>query len=113
MKAEKGKKAGIRGGKAALERLKQSHPHLYRAVKNPTPRARLGANVTTLRMKKGLTRQQLAAKARIGHHALRRIEEAHPDSNPTAKALEKLASALGVDILDLYRFINQAETLIR
>lgn len=100
-------------GKASMAHLKKHHPHLYRALKDPTPKARLGANVTALRLKKGMTREQLAAKAEMAHHELQKIEEAHPASNPTVKAVEKLASALGVDILDLYRFIDQVETLIR
>ena len=100
-------------GRAALERIKKYHPHLYRALKNPTPKARLGANVTALRLKKGMTREQLASRAKMGRHALRKIEEAHPTSNPTVQVVEKLASALGVDILDLYRFIEQVETMVR
>lgn len=100
-------------GRAVLARLKKHHPHLYKALRNPTPRARLGANVTALRLKKGMTREQLAAKVRIPHPMLRKIEEAHPASNPTVQAVEKLAAALGVDILDLYRFIGSVETLVR
>ena len=36
-----------------------------------------------------------------------------PSSNPASSVIEDLASALGVDILDLYRLVNQAETIIR
>ena len=96
-----------------LEHIKETHPHLYRAVKNPTPTARLGANVTTLRLKKGMTREQLAAKVKIGHHALRKIEESHPSSNPRLHVIERLAKVLKVDVLDLYRFINLAESVVR
>lgn len=110
-KRKKSKRAN--SGKAALVHLKTHHPHLYRALKNPTPKARLGANVTILRMKKGMTQKQLAAKAKMPHPALKKIEEAHPSSNPTLQAVEKLARVLGVDILDLYRFIGSVETVIR
>lgn len=109
----KGKTRKAKMSGAAMAHLKKHHPHLYRALKDPTPKARLGANVTALRLKKGMTREQLAAKAKMAHHELKKIEEAHPASNPTVKAVEKLASALGVDILDLYRFIDQVETLVR
>ena len=96
-----------------LERLKKHHPHLYHALKNPTPKARLRANVVDLRLKKGLSRQELAKKAKVGFRTLQRIEQAHPASNPTVQVVEGLARALGVDIIDLYRLVNQAETLIR
>jgi transcriptional regulator with XRE-family HTH domain len=96
-----------------LEHIKESHPHLYRAVKNPTAKARLGANVTTFRLKKGMTREQLAARVKIGHHALRKIEEAHPSSNPRLHVIESLAKVLKVDVLDLYRFIDLAESVVR
>jgi ribosome-binding protein aMBF1 (putative translation factor) len=102
-----------KAGKAVLAHLKKHQPHLYRALKNPTPKARLGANVTDLRLKKGMTREQLAAKAKMPHHALKKIEEAHPTFNPTVKVVERLAAALGVDILDLYRFIGSVETVVR
>jgi len=103
----------VKPSPAAMAQLKKHHPHLYRALKNPTPGSRLGANVTALRLKKKMTREQLAAKAKIPHPVLRKIEEAHPASNPTVQVVEKLAAALGVDILDLYRFIDSVETIIR
>lgn len=107
------KKKPVKPSKTALAHLKEHHPHVYRAVKNPTPQARLGANITVLRLKKGMTREQLAAKAKLTHHALQKIEEAHPSSNPTVRVVENLARALGVDVLDLYQVIRQVESLIR
>jgi ribosome-binding protein aMBF1 (putative translation factor) len=110
-KRKKGPKGKVGG--AALAHVKKHHPYLYRALRNPTPKHRLGANVTAYRLKKGLTPEQLAFKAKIGTHILRKIEEAHPSSNPSTEVLEKLAKVLGVDILDLFRFITLAETVIR
>ncbi len=66
-----------------------------------------------LRLKKGLNHEQLAARVGIGAGALRKIEEAHPSSNPSMQVLERVSKALGVDILDLFSFINLAETVVR
>lgn len=99
--------------KAVLDRWKKRHPHLYKAAMNPTAKHRLGANVTAFRLKKGMTQKALAAKARVPHPILKKIEESHPKSNPTQSVIEKIALALHVDVIDFYRFIGQSETLIR
>ena len=99
--------------KATLASWKKHHPHLYKAAKSPTPKHRLGANVTTLRLKKGMTQKALAAKAKVPHPVLKKIEEAHPRSNPTQSVIEKIALALRVDVIDLFRFIEQSETIVR
>ena len=113
MEPKKGKKKVLSQAGKNLEHVKKHHPHLYRAIKNPTPRARLGANVADLRLKNGLNHEQLAARVGIGASALRKIEEAHPSSNPSMQVLERVSKALGVDILDLFSFINLAETVVR
>ena len=99
--------------KATLAQWKKHHPHLYKAAQKPTPKNRLGANVTAFRLKKGMTQKALAARARVPHPVLKKIEESHPKSNPTQSVIEKIALALHVDVIDLYRFIGQSETLIR
>jgi ribosome-binding protein aMBF1 (putative translation factor) len=113
MGPKKGKKKVLSRAGQRLEHVKQHHPHRYRAIKNPTARARLGANVTDLRLKKGLNHEQLASRAKIGAHALRKIEQAHPSSNPSMEVLERVSKALGVDIQDLFRFVTLAETVVR
>ncbi len=113
MAPKNGKKKVLSRAAKTLEHIKKHHPHRYRAIKNPTPRARLGANVTDLRLKKGLSHEQLAARSKIGAHVLRKIEEAHPSSNPSMQVLERMSKALGVDIQDLFRFITLSETVIR
>jgi ribosome-binding protein aMBF1 (putative translation factor) len=99
--------------KAVLDRWKKRHPHLYKAAMNPTAKHRLGANVTVFRLKEGISQKALAAKAKVPHPVLRKIEESHPRSNPTQSVIEKIALALDVDVIDLYRFIGQSETIIR
>ncbi|HVZ79795.1 MAG TPA: helix-turn-helix transcriptional regulator [bacterium] len=99
--------------KAVLARWKKEHLHLYKAAQNPTPKHRLGANVTTFRLRKGMTQKALAAKAKVPHPVLKKIEEAHPRSNPTQSVIEKIALALHVDVIDLYRFMEQSESIIR
>lgn len=41
------------------------------------------------------------------------IKRSHSHSNSTQSAMEKLALALKVEVIDLYRFIEQSETIIR
>ena len=113
MASKKGNKKTSSRADKTLEHVKKHHPHLYRAMKNPTPRTRLGANVKDFRLKKGLNHEQLAARAGIGISVLRKIEEAHPASNPSMRVLERMSKALGVDITDLFRFITLAEVVVR
>ena len=113
MGPKKGNKKVLSQAGKTLEYVKKNHPHLYRAIKNPTPRARLGANVRDYRLTKGLNHEQLAARSGIGANVLRKIEEAHSSSNPSMQVLERMSKALGVDILDLFRFINLADTVVR
>jgi DNA-binding XRE family transcriptional regulator len=113
MTSKNKKKKTSSGAGKKLAHVKKHHPHLYRALKNPTPRARLGANVKHIRLKKGLNHEQLAARAGIGVGALRKIEDVHPASNPSMRVLERVSKALGVDITDLFRFITLAEVVVR
>jgi len=96
--------------KESMERLKKSRPDLFQALKNPSPKSRVGANVMALRYKKGFSQKELADKAKVGFRTLQRIEEAQPTSNPTSDVLEGLALALGVDIVDLYKPVDLIKT---
>jgi len=65
------------------------------------PIARLALRLRTLRQARGLTQEQLAAKAGLSREYLARLETAPQD--PTLTTLEKLAKALKVTAGDLLR----------
>jgi len=98
--------------KESMERLKKSRPDLFQAMKNPSPKARLGANIMTLRHKKGMSQKDLADKAKVGFRTLQRIEEAQPTSNPTTDVVEGVAIALGVDIQDLFKPVDLTKSFV-
>ena len=81
--------------KESMERLKKNRPDLFQALKNPSPKACLGANVMTLRVGKGWSQKHLADQAKVGFRTLQRIEEAQPNSNPTIDVVAGVAKGLG------------------
>jgi ribosome-binding protein aMBF1 (putative translation factor) len=97
--------------KESLERLKKNRPDLYESLKKPSPKACLGANVMTLRRKKGLSQKDLADKAKVGFRTLQRLEEAQPNSNPTIDVVEGVATALGVNIQELFKPVDLTNLL--
>jgi len=63
----------------------------------------IGTNIHRLRAAQGLTQEALAKKARVTARALRSLENAETDVNPTLKTLGGIARALGVETVKLYR----------
>ena len=61
-----------------------------------TPGERVAKRLKTLRRRRGLTQQALAAKAGLSRTYLARLETARQD--PTLSTLVKLAKALGVPV---------------
>jgi transcriptional regulator with XRE-family HTH domain len=59
----------------------------------------MAARIKALRERRGLSQEQLAAKAGIGRSYLARLETGLHD--PTLSTLEKLAKALGVKVAKL------------
>jgi transcriptional regulator with XRE-family HTH domain len=59
-----------------------------------TPGERMAKRLKTLRRRRGLTQESLAAKAGLSRTYLARLETARQD--PTLSTLVKLAKALGV-----------------
>jgi DNA-binding XRE family transcriptional regulator len=92
--------------KEHVENIKRKRPDLYKLLANPTPKARLAANIYRLRKARKITQKELADKAGIGLKTFQRIETAQPDSNPTMDAIAGLAKAVGVDIQELYEHIE-------
>jgi transcriptional regulator with XRE-family HTH domain len=62
----------------------------------------IGTNIFRLRAVKKLTQIELAKRAGITARALRGLENAETDANPTLKTLGGVARALGVDTVALY-----------
>jgi len=88
--------------KEHIENIKRKKPELYKLLENPSPKARLAANIYRLRNAHKMTQKELADKAGIGLKTFQRIETAQPDSNPTLDAIAALSKALRVDIQELY-----------
>jgi transcriptional regulator with XRE-family HTH domain len=66
-----------------------------------TATERVAARIAEIRGKRGLTQEALAAKARLNRVTLARLERAmHP---PNLDTLERIARALGVDLVDLVK----------
>ena len=64
-----------------------------------TPGERMAKRLKTLRRRRGLTQEALAAKAGLSRTYLARLETARQD--PTLSTLVKLAKALGVPVTAL------------
>jgi transcriptional regulator with XRE-family HTH domain len=64
-----------------------------------TPGERMAKRLKTLRGRRGLTQEGLAAKAGLSRTYLARLETAR--QNPTLSTLVKLAKALGVPVTAL------------
>ena len=66
-----------------------------------TATERVAARIAEIRVARGLTQEALAAKARLNRVTLARLERAmHP---PNLDTLERIARALGVDLVDLVK----------
>jgi len=65
----------------------------------------LGRRIRALRKSKNLTQEQLGGKAGINYKHLGAIERG--DENPSLSVLDRIAGALGVEILELFRFQHE------
>lgn len=65
----------------------------------------LGRRVRALRVQKGLTQQELGEKADINYKFLGEIERGQ--QNPSFGILAKIATALDVDLPELFRFEHE------
>lgn len=62
----------------------------------------LGQRIRTLRKLKGWTQQDLGGEADVNYKFIGEIERSR--QNPSFTILEKIATALGVDLFELFRF---------
>jgi len=71
----------------------------------------IGMRIAELRNGKGLTQEQLAGKMEISSKYLSSIERGK--ENPTLDTLIKLSESLGVNIEDIFRFIQIEDSVKR
>lgn len=73
-----------------------------------TPTEILAWNVRRLRVKQGLSQEALAVDAQLNVSYLSGVENG--TKNPTIGVAERLAGALGVAFLDLFKAPNKGDT---
>ncbi len=71
--------------------------------------ARVGERVQTLRIQLGISQRELSLRADLDIHQVQRIEKG--EHSPTLTTLLKVAQGLGVDVLSLLRFDEDAEAV--
>ena len=71
-------------------------------TKRAKPEELLGKRIRELRKKKGLTQEELGARAGISYKYLGSIERGL--ENPSFRHLAKIARALGVELSELFQF---------
>lgn len=62
---------------------------------------RLSSNLQRIRREKGLSQEELAHRARVHQTYLSGLENGR--RNPSIKIIERIADALGVDVVDLFK----------
>jgi transcriptional regulator with XRE-family HTH domain len=80
-----------RADHAALERYRQEHNRC------------LGVAAQELRAEKGLTRSEVAKRAKVSVLWIRRLETNQLDTNYTIRRLDQVSTALGFELYDLYK----------
>lgn len=65
----------------------------------------VGRRIRSLRQAKRLTQQQLGERAHLNYKYLGALERG--EENPSLLVLERIATALDVELLDLFRFAHE------
>lgn len=68
----------------------------------PSKRVLLGRRIRDIRKAKGWTQEELGSKADVSYKFVGEIERGQ--QNPSFDTLAKIADALGVELIDLFRF---------
>ena len=63
---------------------------------------KVGKRIQLIRQEKGISQQDLAAKCHFEKSNMSRLEAGR--SNATLSTLEAVSKALGVDVIDLFKF---------
>lgn len=77
------------------------HQPVYRPHAAMDAKSRVASNLRRLRTERGLTQEDLSERSNVHQTYLSGVESAK--RNPTVEVLERIATALRVDISELFR----------
>ena len=100
---------GMISHEESLRRLKKSKPEVYKALKDPEPRACLAWNLMEYRQDKGLTQKALADKAGVSLRTIAYIEDYEEEFSPNIKIVQMISKALGVKFTDLFQAVDMTK----
>lgn len=89
-----------------MKQLKRTRPDVYKALKDPEPRACLAWNLMEYRHKKELTQNALAEKAGVSLRTISYIEDYEEKFSPNIKIVQAIAKTLGVKFTDLFETVD-------
>lgn len=92
-----------------MRQLKKVKPEVYKALKDPEPRACLALNVLEYRHEKELSQKALADKAGISLRTIAYIEDYEEKFSPNIKIVQAIAKALGVKFTDLFQTVDMTK----
>ncbi len=93
----------------SMRRLKRDRPEVYKALKDPDPRACLAWNVIEYRSEKKLSQKELAERADVSLRTVAYIEDYEAEFSPSIQIVQKLAKALGVKFTDLFETVDMTK----
>ncbi len=100
---------GMISGEESLRQLKKSRPDVYKALKDPEPRACLAWNVIKYRVEKGFSQKTLADKADVSLRTIAYIEDYAEKFSPNIKIVQAIAKALDVKFTDLFQTVDMTQ----
>lgn len=100
---------GMISREESMKRLAKTRPEVYKAMKDPEPRACLAWNVMEYRQDKSLTQKALAEKAGVSLRTIAYIEDYEEEFSPNIQIVQKIAQALGVRFTDLFQSVDMTK----
>jgi len=100
---------GMISHEESMGRLKKMRPEVYKALKDPEPRACLAWNLMEYRQEKGMTQKVLAEKAGVSLRTVAYIEDYEEKFSPNIKIVQMIAKALGVKFTDLFQTVDMTK----
>ncbi len=100
---------GMISREESMKRLKKSRPEVYKALKDPEPKACLAWNVMEYRHEKGFSQKALADKAGISLRTIAYIEDYEGEFSPNIKIVQAIAKALGVKFTELFQTVDMTK----
>jgi DNA-binding XRE family transcriptional regulator len=100
---------GMISSEESIRRLKKEKPEVYKALKDPEPRACLAWNVLEFRHENGLSQKALADKAGVSLRTIAYIEDYEEKFSPNIKIVQAIAKALGVKFTELFQAVDMTK----